>query len=150
MKDKIITDPLTGAEEGCYARPINEKLFNYSSLGTGFQSCDLWKKGEFDFEELESTLPELYKAIKQVDDEGRVWYPSIINQEDKGIVFVIGTSKDDWEWAGSLHAPILDEEKDRFKKPDGSYSKFKNDPKTLKRFGRAGYINALSYIGMLE
>jgi hypothetical protein len=150
MKDKIIKCPLTGAEEGCYCIPLNEKLFHYNSLSAGFQTSDLWKEGEFDFEELESTLPELYKAIKQIDDEGRIWYPIVNNIEEKGIVFVIGTSKDNWEWAGSLHTPVLEEEKDKFKRPDGSFAKFKNDPQTLKRFGRVGYIDALSYIGALE
>jgi hypothetical protein len=150
MKDQIIESPLTGATESCYAIPINEKLFHYKDLSTGFESNDLWKEGEFDFEELESTLPELYKAIKIKDNENCIWYPSVVNIEEKGIVFVIGTNIDDWEWAGSLHTPVLEEEKERFKRPDGTYAKFKNDPQTLKRFGRVGYINALSYIGALE
>jgi hypothetical protein len=149
-KDKIGVCPLTKQKESCYIVPLNELYNHYHSLSAGFQTSDLWKKGEFDFEELESTLPELYKVIKQVDDEGRVWYPIVNNLEEKGIVFVIGTSKEDWEWAGSLHTPVLEEEKERFKRPDGTYAKFKNDPQTLKRFGRVGYINALSYIGALE
>ena len=149
-RDQIIDCPLTGAEESCYIVPINELYNHYHSLSAGFQTSDLWKEGEFDFEELESTLPELYKAIKIKDDKGRVWYPIVNNIEEKGIVFVIGTSKENWEWAGSLHTPVLDEEKDKFKRPDGTYATFKNDPQTLKRFGRVGYIDALSYIGVLE
>ncbi len=150
MKDKIIDCPLTGAPEGCYAIPINETLFHYKSLSIGFESSDLWKIGEYDIEKLEETLPELYKDIRIVDDEGRIWYPQVINKEDKGIVFVIGTNKTDWEWAASLHTPVLEEEKERFKRPDGSYVKYKNDPKTLQKFGKTGYIEALLYVGLLE
>jgi hypothetical protein len=82
MKDQIIESPLTGATESCYAIPINEKLFHYKDLSTGFESNDLWKEGEFDFEELESTLPELYKAIKIKDNENCIWYPSVVNIEE--------------------------------------------------------------------
>jgi len=149
MKDQIITSPLTGAPESCYIMPINEKLFHYKDLSTGFESTDLWKEGEFDFNELESTLPELYKAIKIKDEQNRIWYPSVVNVDGKGIVFVIGTNTEDWEWAGSLHIPVPEEEKERFKRPDGSYAEFKNDPKTLKKFEKTGFIDALSYIGVL-
>lgn len=150
MKDFIGTSPLTGVEESCYITPINEKLFSYRCLATGFQSSDLWVEGEFDFTEFESTLPELYKAIKIKDEQNRVWYPQVINQENKGIVFIIGTNPSDWEWAASLHVPVPEEEKERFKRPDGSYAEFKNDPKTLKKFKKTGFIDALSYIGVLS
>lgn len=150
MKDNIITSPLTGIQESCYVMPINETLFHYKDLSMGFETTDLWKVGDFDFEAFEETLPELYKDIKQTDDEGRVWYPQILNTEEKGIVFIVGTNKDDWEWCGILHTLVSEEEKDRFKKPDGSYIKYKNDPKTLQKFGKFGFVDALDYVGMLN
>lgn len=150
MTDKIIDCPLTGAPESCYAMPINEKLFHYKSLSMGYESSDLWVEGEFDFEKLEETLPELYKDIKIVDDQKRVWYPQVLNQEDKGIVFIVGTNKDDWEWCGIKHTLVSDDEKERFKRPDGTYIKYKNDPKTLKKFGKSGFIESLEYCGLLD
>ena len=51
--------------------------------GCGYQTNDLMKEGEFDFEGYEEILPELYKDVKHKDEEGRVWYPAVINIEDK-------------------------------------------------------------------
>jgi hypothetical protein len=108
-------------------------------------------EGEFDFTKLEETLPELYKDIKISDESKRVWYPQVINIQDKGIVFVSGTSKADWEWSAMKSILVEDNEKERFKNPKtGEYMKYKNDPKSLKKFTRVGFINALDYIGALQ
>ena len=141
-KDYIGTCPLTSMEDGAYITPINETLKSYKSLITGFYSSDLMVEGEFDFDKFEESLPELYKDVKQVDVEGRVWYPQVINVEDKGIVFVGGTSKDDYGWVGIKHTPVLEEEKEKFKRPDGSYISWKNDPKTMKKFGKNEFIKS--------
>lgn len=151
-EDYIGKCPLSGMEDSCYITPINENYYSYRSLTVGFESSDFLKVEEgFDFEEYESTLPELYKDIKQLDDEGRVWYPQVVNIESKGIVFVLGTSKDEWQWASLLSVPVSEEEKERFKNPKtGEYIKFKNDQSTLQTFNQDGFIDALDSISALE
>lgn len=150
MNDAIIDSPLTGNGNGCYKLPINETNFAYKCLDTGFETNDFMIKDEFDFNKLEETLPELYKDIKIVDEKNRVWYPQVINIEDKGIVFVSGSDKSNWEWAALKSVLVNEDEKEKFKTKDGKYIKFKNDPKSLKKFTRVGFINALDYIGALE
>lgn len=150
MKDELGYSPLAKKEESCYITPINETLNAYNCLVSGFTSNDLMKEGEFDFDKYEETLPELFKDIKQVDDEGRVWYPSVVNIDGKGIVFVAGTNKDDWGWVGIKHIPVGEDEKEKFKNPKtGEYSKYKSDSKSLKRFTKFEFIESLDYVGLL-
>lgn len=142
--------PVAEKEESCFITPINETYNSYKCLVSGYQSSDFWKEGEFDLEELESTLPELYKDLKIVDKEGRHWYPQVVNIEDKGIVFMNGTSKDDYGWCSIKNIPVPDDEKERFKNPQtGEYIKYKSDPTSLKQFNQFEFIEALDSLGIL-
>ncbi len=142
--------PIAEKEESCFITPINETYNSYKCLVSGYQSSDFWKAGEFDLEELESTLPELYKDLKIVDKEGRHWYPSVIQDKKLGIVFMNGTSKDDYGWCSIKNIPVPDDEKERFKNPQtGEYIEYKSDPSSMKTFGIHGYIDALDSLGIL-
>jgi hypothetical protein len=105
------------------------------------------REAEFDFEEFENEMPELYKDIKYTDELGRVWYPHIINIEGKGTVFANGASKDEWEWSAIKSVPLSEEEKEntRFKG-----KMYKSDSKSLENFGQDGYFDACDYIGLFD
>jgi hypothetical protein len=144
-KDIIINCPMCGEPGACYSIPINEFHKSYWCLGCGFTSSDLMKESEIDIESIEEQMPELYKDIKKVDSEGRIWYPKITNIEDMGTVFVNGTSKDDWHWAAIKSIELTDEEKENPKFKD---KKYKSDSKTLTNFGD-DYLSALEFIGIV-
>ncbi len=146
MTDNLITCPKCKAPESCYTQDINGFHKAYVCLSCGFQTNDLMVEGEFNFEEYEETMPELYKDIKQTDEQGRVWYPNIINIEGKGTVFANGPSKDKWEWSGILSVPLTEEEKES---PKFKGKTHKSDSKTLKNFGK-DYFEACDYIGLFE
>lgn len=146
MTDNLITCPKCKAPESCYTQDINEFHKAYVCLSCGFQTNDLMVEGEFNFEEYEETMPELYKDIKQTDEQGRVWYPNIINIEGKGTVFANGPSKDKWEWSGILSVSLTEEEKES---PKFKGKTHKSDSKTLKNFGK-DYFEACDYIGLFE
>lgn len=146
MTDNLISCPKCGVKESCYTTPINEFHKSYVCFNCGFQTNDLMREGEFNFEEYENTLPELYKEIKHTDSEGRVWYPHIINVEGKGTVFANGSSKDDWEWSGIKSVLLTKEEK---KTPKFKGKEFKSDSSTLKNFGQ-DYFEACDYIGFFD
>lgn len=103
-------------------------------------------EGDFDFEQYESEIPELYKDIKKVDSEGRVWYPNVVNIKGKGTVFANGKTVKDWQWSAIKSVPLTEEEKQmpRFKNQE-----FKSDSSSLSHFGN-DYIEALDYIGFFE
>ena len=146
MTDNLITCPKCKAPESCYTQPVNEFHKAYVCLNCGFQTNDLMREGEFNFEEYEQQLPELYKDIKTVDEEGRVWYPNIINIESVGTVFANGASKDEWEWSGILNIELTEEEK---KSPRFKGKKYKSDSKSLNNFGK-DYFAACEYIGLFD
>lgn len=143
MTDNLITCPKCGCD-GCYAVPINESKFSYFCWGCGFQTNDLMKVGEFDFTAYEEILPELYKDVKYIDGEQRVWYPITINLESKGTVFLNGKTAEEVEWAGIKVVELTEEEKLQPKYKEKFY---KSDPKSLKSFGK-DFIEACDYIGM--
>lgn len=145
MTDKLIVCPKCGCD-GCYTTLINETKSNYFCYGCGYQTNDLMKKGEFDFEAYEETLPELYKDIKHVDEEGRVWYPITINQEGLGTIFLNGTSKDDVHWSAIKAVELTEEEKQQPKYKGKTY---KSDPKSMKHFDN-DFIEALDYLGFFN
>lgn len=145
MTDQLTLCPKCGAD-GCYISPINETKNNYFCFGCGYQTNDLMKEGEFDFEAYEETLPELYKDIKYKDQEGRVWYPITLNYEDKGTVFLNGTSKDNYHFS-AIRTVLLTEEEQRQPKYKGK--KYKSDAKSMKHFGN-DFIEALDYIGFFD
>lgn len=146
MTDNLITCPKCKAPESCYTQPVNEFHKSYLCLSCGFQTNDLMREGEFNFEEYEQELPELYKDIKTIDEEGRVWYPNIINIESVGTVFASGPSKDEWEWSGILNTELTKEEKES---PRFKGKKYKSDSKSLKNFGN-DYFAACDYVGLFD
>ena len=145
MKDELVICPLCECD-GCYKTPINETKFNYFCWGCGFQTNDLMKEGEFDFEAYEETLPELYKEVKYTDKESRVWYPISINIQDKGTVFLNGKSKEKVFWSAIKTLPLTEEEK---KQPKYKNLSYKSDPKSMKHFD-TDFIEALDYIGFFN
>ena len=145
MTDQLTICPKCGCD-GCYKSPINESKFSYFCWGCGFQTNDLMKEGEFDFNAYEETLPELYKDIKHKDEESRVWYPISINIVDKGTVFLNGKKADEVYWSAIKTVSLSEEEKQQ---PKYKYLTHKSDPKTMKHFGD-DFIEACDYIGMFE
>ena len=137
--------------DACYTTELNSTAKNYFCFGCGFTTNDLMIIGEFDFDQYEETLPELYKDIKVNDGSQRVWYPITINLEDKGTVFAKGTSLMDWQWAGIKVKEVSKEEQEKFKIPgsDKSY-KYKTDMTTLKEYSQHDFMEALEYINFFN
>ena len=149
-KDNLETCLKCGGD-ACYTTELNSTAKNYFCFGCGFTTNDLMVVGEFDFDQYEETLPELYKDIKVNDGSQRVWYPITINLEDKGTVFAKGTSLMDWQWAGIKVKEVSKEEQEKFKIPgsDKTY-KYKTDMTTLKEYSQHDFMEALEYINFFN
>jgi hypothetical protein len=144
-KDSLSECPLC-KQDGCYIRPLNEAGYrSYFCWGCGFNTSDFLKESECDFTEVEISLPELYKDVARTDSEGRRWYPTVINIEEKGTVFLTGTGLRDAQWAG-IKTRLLDEqEREKYK----NRIKYLSDPKTMKTFGTQ-FIEACDYVGVFD
>ncbi|MAD65516.1 MAG: hypothetical protein CME37_18635 [Haliea sp.] len=96
------------------------------------------------------TLPELYKVLMgEEEDTGMIWIPSYVNVPDKGMVFANGPNHENWKWAAVKSTNVKEEEKEKFKKKDGTYFENKMDMSTMKEFVERDYMDALEYIGVL-
>lgn len=145
INDKLEICPKCGCD-GCYVTSLNETKNNYFCWGCGFQTNDLMKEGEFDFTTYEETLPELFRDVKYVDTESRVWYPISINITTKGTVFLNGKSAEEVYWSAIKTVPLTEEEK---KQPKYKNLTHKSEPKSMKHFGN-DFIEACDYIGLFE
>ena len=142
MEDKLVICSHCGSD-ACYEHK-QQGIAILSCLSCGFTTNELMTEGSQLVIETEEVMPELYKDIKFVDDQKRVWYPTVINIQDKGTVFVNGTDKDNWGWAGIKAVETTDEEKEKFKG-----ATHKSDPKTLKTFDKKSFDEACHYIGLI-
>jgi len=145
-KDTLILCPKCQGD-ACYKSPLNETLFSYYCFSCGYSTTDAQTVDEFEIEAYEETLPELYKDIKHIDEEGRIWYPNTINLPEKGTVFLgINLKTGLVEWCGIQVRKLTTEEK---KQLANKGIKFKSDASTMKFFGK-DFIEALGYIGFFD
>ena len=143
--DKLISCTKCGCD-ACYATEINETKKSYFCWGCGYQTSDLMKQGEFDTNAFEENIPELYKDVKYIDSEKRIWYPTTINIITKGTVFLFGTNSQDISWAAIKTIPLTDTEKSD---PKYKGTDYKSDSKSLKYFGN-DFIEACDHIGFFD
>lgn len=131
--------------DASYVQEITSEIKIEMCMGCGFQSHTLMKPGSEFFVEQLALLPDLYKSLMEEEEEtGKVWMPSFINIEEKGMVFADGTGRDNWRWAGVKSVPVSKEEKEKYKN-----AKYRADMTTIKHFKERDFIEALSYIGVL-
>jgi hypothetical protein len=132
----------------CYERHGDGIVF-WDCLQCGYSTNTLLLVNTEAILSYESMLPRLFKDIKYEDKEGFVWYPTTVTKEGVGIIFPDGTTKDNWKWAVARHVPVLEEEKERFKKKDGSYHKHKTDMKNVLHFDKEYFSQALESLGFI-
>jgi len=145
LKDKLTTCPRCGSD-ACYENDLGADYKVHMCYGCGFTTNTLMEPdSEFLNEQLE-VLPEIYKDLSKVESDGFTWIPSTINIEDKGMIFIQGTSVDDWNWVACPAKELTEEEKQNFPE-DATY---KMDMKKASYFKERDFIEALDYIGVFE
>lgn len=147
--DKLVICKKCGSD-ACYSQEINESITNYQCLGCGFISNSLMVSDSEFMQQQTEVLPELYKDLYYTDQDGQIWMPSTINIPTMGMVFANGTDKSNWSWAAVKAVKITEEEKEAFKKKDGTYYEYRMDMETIKSYPEREYIDALEYIGVFS
>ena len=125
MKETLINCPKCGGN-AC-SEMTNGIVTIWICMGCGFTSNNTIT--DKNVEEMESTLPELYKALKYKDADGKYWYPNSVMLEDKSMVFAEGTNNEDWKWSAVQSI-------------DG-----KADMSTKKEYEQNEFMDALEYVG---
>ena len=125
MTEKLIDCPRCGSN-AC-SEISNDKVTIWICMGCGFTSNNTIT--DINVEQMEVTLPELYKALRYKDTDGKYWYPNSVMLEDKSMIFAEGTSVDDWKWSA-------------VQSKEG-----KADMTTKQEFAERDFMDALEYIG---
>jgi Zn ribbon nucleic-acid-binding protein len=80
------------------------------------QSCGFQtNEGMVDGSDVEKSIfesqPELFKDLKLVDDNGFVWYPTVLNEQNQAMLFPDGKNADNWGFRVAAYIPITDKDK---------------------------------------
>ncbi len=132
--------------DACYETDLGADYKVHMCYGCGFTTNTLMTEDSEFLEEQLEVLPELYKDLASVDENGLTWVPSTINVEDKGMIFIQGKSINNWNWVACPAKELTEEEKTNFPE-DTTY---KMDMKNASYFKEREFIEAMDYIGMFK
>jgi hypothetical protein len=145
MEEKLIDCPHCGSN-ACYEQQVSEEVKTNFCFGCGFTTSTLMEEGSKLVADSLENSPELYKDLMFIDQDKKVWFPSTVTLPEKGMVFLDGTSKDNWQWSAVNAIEITDEEKSKY--PQGQTHKM--DVKNAKRFDKRDFMDALDTIGFFD
>lgn len=148
-KDQLVDGPF--GSNACYEQNFEQggqQITTWLCFGSGFTTSTLMTEGSKPVKDLTETSPELYKDLMHTDKEGRVWFPATITLPGKGMVFVDGNSKDNWEWAAVKAVPLSEEEikSGRFPKDQD----VKMDMLNGKKYPKTEFMDACEEIGFFN
>jgi len=80
------------------------------------QSCGYQtNEGMVDGSDVEKSIydsqPELFKDLKLIDDNGFVWYPTVLNEQNEAMLFPDGKNADNWGWRVAEYIPVSENDK---------------------------------------
>jgi len=133
----------------CYEQLIEDngqEVKTWLCFGSGFTTSTLMTEGSKTLTDLMETAPELHKDLLHKDKEGRIWLPATITLPAKGMVFLDGTSKEDWKWSAVKAVEIPKEDLEKY--PEGQTHKM--DMPNGKKFEKKDFMDALEYIGFYK
>jgi len=145
MEEKMEICPHCGGN-ACYEQVVSQEVKTSFCFGCGYSTSTLMLEGESLVQKTLEASPELYKDLMFVDADKKVWFPSTVTLPNKGMVFLDGTTKDNWQWAAVNSIEILEEEKAKF--PKGQTTKM--DMKNIKHFEKEDFMEALDAIKFFD
>lgn len=146
-QDKLTTCKRCGGD-ACYEQHIDENTTTWLCMGCGFTTSTMMLEGSKLVDDLNATQPELYKDLMYTDDTKNVWTPSTITIPGKGMVFIDGTSKSEWNWSAVKAVEITEEDRKLKQYPEDQTVRM--DMANKKLFGQREFMDALEVIGFFE
>lgn len=143
MKDQLVECKRCKGN-ACYEQNIEENLQTWLCMGCGFTTSTVMNKGGQAHTNLLETSPELYKDLLFEDDTEKIWAPATITLPNKGMVFLDGSNKEQWQWAAVKSIPITEE--DRKAKQFPKDQTHKMDMQNIKHFEQKDFMTALEHI----
>lgn len=152
MESSKIICPHCGSHN-CFHEEVDENTTSYLCMGCGYTSNNLFKVDGEQLAGYETTMPELYKDIKFIDQErGIVWYPTVLNVPTIGLVFVDGTTKDNWGWRAAPAVDVAEQDREKYPIPGqpGAFYTKRVDMELAKIFAQDEFAAACKYIGLIK
>ena len=95
-------------------------------------------------EEMVKNNKELMNDLKHIDeDRGLVWYPSVINMGEKGIIYPEGVPTD-WHWNYASVVDVPEEDREKY---DGHDKRL--DIENPQKFGQFEFMKACQAMGVI-
>ena len=132
----------------CYEQVVDNNTKTWLCMGCGFSTSTVMTEGAPAVTNTLETSPELYKDLQFVDSDGLSWFPATITLPGKGMVFLDGASKDEWEWSAVKSIDLTKEEISSGKYPQDQTIKM--DMANAKKFGQRDFMDALESISFFE
>lgn len=144
MKDNLVTCKRCGGN-ACYEQHIDESTNTWMCFGCGFTTTTVMDKEGEAAATARATSPELYRDLEFVDDKNLSWFPATITLPEKGMVFLDGSSKENWGWTAVKAVPLQEGDT---KVADNQTHKM--DMNNKQSFGQKDFMDALEVIGFYE
>lgn len=146
FSDSFIVCPHCGSQL-CYHQKLENEVEAMTCMACGFTTSTLMKEGSETEKAVSEKHPSLYKDLKFVDQFGYVWYPSVVTVPGVGMVYIDGSSKEDWQWAATPMRKLT-----RHERRHGKYTKGQEYvalPNQTKKFGQSGgFVQACASINL--
>src|ERR1700749_4734302 len=104
MTDSLVVCRRCGSD-ACYETKQDSSI-HWQCVDCGFYTNTYMLKNSQVVDHLRNTSPELYKDLEFEDGEGFVWWPKVVNVSTVGIIFIDGSSVDNWSWCFAPEKPI--------------------------------------------
>lgn len=141
QQDRLVTCKRCGSTI-CLEQHLGEGTTVWFDPKCGFTTSTVLTEGSKATMTAIETYPELYKDLMFVDEDKRVWLPANVTVPNVGMVFVDGTSKDDWKWASVKSTELTKEDKKSKRFPKGQTHKM--DMSTIKHFSQDQFLEAMA------
>ena len=142
--EKVITCPVCFDTDHCF-EDIQETFSSYLCFNCGFMSDSRYEIGSLKLIENLKKSPKLVQKLK-VEDEHRniVWFPSVINMGELGMIFPEGTPEE-YVWK---YAKVIDVSKEEQHKYD-NYDK-RLDVENAQTFSQYEFVKACESMGITK
>lgn len=77
----------------------------------GYQTNEGMVEGSDVEKSIYDSQPELFKDLKEIDNNNFVWYPSVLNEKNKAMIFPDGKNIDNWGWRVAKYIPLGENDK---------------------------------------
>lgn len=155
VQDKKITCPHCESKN-CFEEEYTvaaNKMSSYLCMTCGYTTTTLSKMNSEFLENFEESAPELFKDIKFHDQEtDLLWYPTVLNFPEYGLVFPDGTTPEDWKWRAVPVVPVPDDEKEKYPIPNepGKFYETKADMNGSKLFEQNDFSGACTFLNIIQ